>query len=58
MGEDFRSQAAVNYEIILKLRQEIADLNVEPDALRHKILQIKTMYKRKIRNFEMQNIDH
>ena len=58
MGEDFRSQALNNKLIIEDLRQEIANLNIEPEKLKHDILKIKTMYKRKIRNFEMQLVDH
>ena len=58
MGEDFRSQALNNKHIIEDLRNEIANLNIEPEKLKHDILKLKTMYKRKIRNFEMQNVDH
>ena len=58
MGEDFRSQALNNKHIIEDLRADISNLNIEPDKLRLDILKLKTMYKRKIRNFEMQLVDH
>ena len=44
VGEDFRAQALSNYNIILKHREEIKELNVLPDKLKRSIFEIKTHY--------------
>ena len=58
VGEDFRAQALSNYNIILKHREEIKELNVLPDKLKRSIFEIKTYYQRKVRNFELKLEDN